>query len=212
MNEVLEQFARYGVVPVVVLDDAKDALPLADALLEGGLPLAEVTFRTDAAEESIRQMTQQHPEMLIGAGTVLSAEQANRAVSAGAKFIVSPGTNPEVVEFCLDNHIPVTPGVCTPSEVEAGLGFGLDVLKFFPAEQAGGVAFIKAISAPYRNVKFMPTGGISPSNLKDYLACPAVLACGGSWMVKGQLIKDGNFAEITRLCKEARSLVKEIRG
>ncbi len=212
MNEVLEQFARYGVVPVVVLDDAKDALPLADALLEGGLPLAEVTFRTDAAEESIRQMTRQHPEMLIGAGTVLSAEQANRAVSAGAKFIVSPGTNPEVVEFCLDNHIPVTPGVCTPSEVEAGLGFGLDVLKFFPAEQAGGVAFIKAISAPYRNVKFMPTGGISPSNLKDYLACPAVLACGGSWMVKGQLIKDGNFAEITRLCKEARSLVKEIRG
>lgn len=212
MNEVLEQFAKYGVVPVVVLDDAKDALPLADALLEGGLPLAEVTFRTDAAEESIRQMTNQHPEMLIGAGTVLSAEQANRAVSAGAKFIVSPGTNPEVVEFCLDNNIPVTPGVCTPSEVEAGLGFGLDVLKFFPAEQAGGVAFIKAISAPYRNVKFMPTGGISPSNLKDYLACPAVLACGGSWMVKGQLIKDGNFAEITRLCREARSLVKEIRG
>ncbi len=212
MNEVLEQFAKYGVVPVVVLDDAKDALPLADALLEGGLPLAEVTFRTDAAEESIRQMTKQHPEMLIGAGTVLSAEQANRAVSAGAKFIVSPGTNPEVVEFCLDNNIPVTPGVCTPSEVEAGLGFGLDVLKFFPAEQAGGVAFIKAISAPYRNVKFMPTGGISPSNLKDYLSCPAVLACGGSWMVKGQLIKDGNFAEITRLCQEARSLVKEIRG
>ncbi len=212
MNEVLEQFAKYGVVPVVVLDDAKDALPLADALLEGGLPLAEVTFRTDAAEESIRQMTKQHPEMLIGAGTVLSAEQANRAVSAGAKFIVSPGTNPEVVEFCLDNNIPVTPGVCTPSEVEAGLGFGLDVLKFFPAEQAGGVAFIKALSAPYRNVKFMPTGGISPSNLKDYLACPAVLACGGSWMVKGQLIKDGNFTEITRLCKEARSLVKEIRG
>lgn len=212
MNEVLEQFAKYGVVPVVVLDDAKDALPLADALLEGGLPLAEVTFRTDAAEESIRQMTKQHPEMLIGAGTVLSAEQANRAVSAGAKFIVSPGTNPEVVEFCLDNNIPVTPGVCTPSEVEAGLGFGLDVLKFFPAEQAGGVAFIKALSAPYRNAKFMPTGGISPSNLKDYLACPAVLACGGSWMVKGQLIKDGNFAEITRLCKEARSLVKEIRG
>ncbi len=212
MNEVLEQFAKYGVVPVVVLDDAKDALPLADALLEGGLPLAEVTFRTDAAEESIRQMTKQHPEMLIGAGTVLSAEQANRAVSAGAKFIVSPGTNPEVVEFCLDNNIPVTPGVCTPSEVEAGLGFGLDVLKFFPAEQAGGVAFIKAISAPYRNVKFMPTGGISPANLKDYLSCPAVLACGGSWMVKGQLIKDGNFAEITRLCQEARSLVKEIRG
>ena len=212
MNEVLEQFAKYGVVPVVVLDDAEDALPLADALLEGGLPLAEVTFRTDAAEESIRQMTKQHPEMLIGAGTVLSAEQANRAVSAGAKFIVSPGTNPEVVEFCLDNNIPVTPGVCTPSEVEAGLGFGLDVLKFFPAEQAGGVAFIKAISAPYRNVKFMPTGGISPANLKDYLSCPAVLACGGSWMVKGQLIKDGNFAEITRLCQEARSLVKEIRG
>lgn len=212
MNEVLEQFAKYGVVPVVVLDDAKDALPLADALLEGGLPLAEVTFRTDVAEESIRQMTKQHPEMLIGAGTVLSAEQANRAVSAGAKFIVSPGTNPEVVEFCLDNNIPVTPGVCTPSEVEAGLGFGLDVLKFFPAEQAGGVAFIKAISAPYRNVKFMPTGGISPANLKDYLSCPAVLACGGSWMVKGQLIKDGNFAEITRLCQEARSLVKEIRG
>jgi 2-dehydro-3-deoxyphosphogluconate aldolase / (4S)-4-hydroxy-2-oxoglutarate aldolase len=212
MNEVLEQFAKYGVVPVVVLDDAEDALPLADALLEGGLPLAEVTFRTDAAEEIIRQMTKQHPEMLIGAGTVLSAEQANRAVSAGAKFIVSPGTNPEVVEFCLDNNIPVTPGVCTPSEVEAGLGFGLDVLKFFPAEQAGGVAFIKAISAPYRNVKFMPTGGISPANLKDYLSCPAVLACGGSWMVKGQLIKDGNFAEITRLCQEARSLVKEIRG
>lgn len=212
MNEILKQFEKYGVVPVVVLDDAKDAAPLAEALTAGGLPLAEVTFRTAAAEESIRTMTKNFPDMLIGAGTVLSVEQADRAVNAGAKFIVSPGTNPDVVAFCLENEIPVTPGVCTPSEVEAGLNFGLDVLKFFPAEQAGGVAFIKAIAAPYRHVRFMPTGGINPSNLKDYLSCPAVLACGGSWMVKSNLIREGRFDEITALCKEAVKLVKEVRS
>ena len=212
MNEVLKQIEKIGIVPVVVLNDAKDAEPLGKALVEGGLPCAEVTFRTDAAEESIRIMAEKFPEMLVGAGTVLTIEQVDRAVNAGAKFIVSPGLNPKVVSYCVEKGIPVTPGTANPTNVEQAIELGLDVVKFFPAEQAGGLAYIKAIAAPYTGMKFMPTGGISASNVKDYLACDKILACGGSWMVKGDLIKAGEFDKITELVKEAANIVKEIRG
>lgn len=207
-----EQFKEYGVVPVVVLNDAKDALPLAKALVEGGLACAEVTFRTDAAEESIRLMSEAYPEMLVGAGTVLTIDQVKRAVKAGAKFIVSPGFDPEIVDYCLENNIPVLPGCITPSEVAQAVKRGLKVVKFFPAEQAGGIAMIKAMAAPYTMVKFMPTGGINAKNLADYLSCDKILCCGGSWMVKGDMIKAGEFDKITAMTNEAVAKVKEIRG
>lgn len=211
MNTVAEQFAKYGVVPVVVLNDAKDAAPLADALCEGGLPCAEVTFRTDAAEESIRIMSEKYPEMLVGAGTVLTIDQVDRAVAAGAKFIVSPGFDPEIVDYCISKDIPVFPGCITPSEVAQAVKRGLKTVKFFPAEQAGGVAMIKAMAAPYTMVKFMPTGGINAKNLKEYLSCDKIFACGGSWMVKGDLIAAGEFDKIKSLTEEAVALVKEVR-
>ena len=212
MNEVLEQFKKIGIIPVVVLDDAKDAKPLGQALMEGGLPCAEVTFSTEAAEESIRIMSQEFPDMLVGAGTVLTTEQVDRAVAAGAKFIVSPGINPKVVEYCVKKNIPITPGTCNPSNVETALEFGLDVVKFFPAEPAGGLNYIKAIAAPYTGVSFMPTGGINSENVKEYLKYDRIIACGGSWMVKGDLIKSGNFEKIKELTAEAAAIVKEIRG
>lgn len=211
MRTIEEQFREYGVVPVVVLEDAKDALPLAKALTEGGLPCAEVTFRTEAAEESIRLMSENYPEMLVGAGTVLSVEQVDRAVAAGAKFIVSPGFDPEIVDYCLEKKIPVFPGCITPSEVAQAVKRGLKVVKFFPAEQAGGVAMIKAMAAPYTMVKFMPTGGISAKNLKDYLECDKIICCGGSWMVKGDLIRNGEFDKIRELSEEAVTLAADIR-
>lgn len=211
MSEILEQLSKFGVVPVVVLNDAKDAEPLAKALCEGGLPCAEVTFRTSAAEESIRTMSEKYPDMLVGAGTVLTTEQVDRAVGAGAKFIVSPGFDPEVVDYCLERNILVLPGCVTPSEVAQGVKRGLKVLKFFPAEQYGGVSTIKAISAAYVGIKFMPTGGVSLKNLKDYLSCDKIFACGGSWMVKGDMIEAGAFDKITEMTREAVSLVKEIR-
>ena len=210
MKTIEEQFREALVVPVVVLNDAKDALPLADALVEGGLPCAEVTFRTDAAEESIRLMAEKYPDMLVGAGTVLTIEQVDRAVKAGAKFIVSPGFDPEIVDYCLEKEIPVFPGCITPSEVAQAVKRDLKVVKFFQAEQFGGVATIKAMAAPYTMVKFMPTGGISAKNLKDYLSCDKILCCGRSWMVKGDLIKAGEFDKIRELTKEAVALAKEI--
>ena len=212
MNEVLKQIEKIGIVPVVVLEDAKDAEPLGRALCEGGLPCAEVTFRTDAAEESIKIMAEKFPEMLVGAGTVLTIDQVDRAVNAGAKFIVSPGLNPKVTAYCVEKGIPVTPGTANPSNVEQAIELGLDVVKFFPAEQAGGLSYIKAISAPYTGIKFMPTGGINAENVKEYLACDKILACGGSWMVKGDFIKAGEFDKITELVEEAANIVKEIRG
>ncbi len=212
MNDTLKQIGSTGIVPVVVLNKADDAEPLAQALVKGGLPCAEVTFRTDAAEESIRRIAKKFPEMFVGAGTVLTTEQADRAVGAGAKFIVSPGLNPKVVEHCLKKGYPITPGIMTPTELEMALGFGLDVVKFFPAENAGGLKMIKAMSAPYTMMKFMPTGGINATNVRDYLACNKILACGGSWMVKGDLISAGDFAEIEKLTREAAAIVKEIRG
>lgn len=212
MKSMEEQFKEVGVVPVVVLNDAKDALPLAEALVEGGLPCAEVTFRTDAAEESIRLMAEKYPDMLVGAGTVLTIDQVDRAVGAGAKFIVSPGFDPEIVDYCISKEIPVFPGCITPSEVAQAVKRGLKVVKFFPAEQAGGVAMIKAMAAPYTMVKFMPTGGISTKNLRSYLECDKILCCGGSWMVKGDLIKAGEFDKIREMTKEAVALAAEIRG
>lgn len=212
MKSMAEQFQEMAVVPVVVLNDAKDALPLAEALVEGGLPCAEVTFRTDAAEESIRLMAEKYPDMLVGAGTVLTIDQVNRAVGAGAKFIVSPGFDPEIVDYCIEKEIPVFPGCITPSEVAQAVKRGLKVVKFFPAEQFGGVATIKALAAPYTMVKFMPTGGVSTKNLKDYLGCDKILCCGGSWMVKGDMIKAGEFDKIREMTKEAVALAKEIRG
>lgn len=212
MNEVLKKIGEIGIIPVVVLDDAKDAEPLAKALIEGGLPCAEVTFRTAAAEEVIRKMSTAYPDLFVGAGTVLTIEQVNRAVDAGAKFIVSPGLNPEIVKYCVQRGIPVCPGTCTPSEVEQALALGLDTVKFFPAEPAGGLGFIKAMAAPYTGVKFMPTGGISAKNVREYLAYDRILACGGSWMVKKDLVKAGDFEKITELVREAADIVKEVRG
>lgn len=212
MNATLEALAKMGVVPVVVLNDAKDAAPLADALCEGGLPCAEVTFRTAAAEESIRIMTQNHPEMLVGAGTVLTIDQVERAIGAGAKFIVSPGFDPEIVDYCLEKGYLIMPGVTTASEMAQGVKRGLEVLKFFPAEQFGGVATIKALTAAYVNVKVMPTGGISAKNIKDYLECKKIFACGGSWMVKGAMIEAGEFDKIKEMTKEAVEIVKSVRG
>ena len=203
MNEVLKQIEEIGIVPVVVLNDAKDAEPLAQALCDGGLPCAEVTFRTDAAEESIRIMTEKFPNMLVGAGTVLTTEQVDRAVAAGAKFIVSPGLNPKIVKYCVEKGILITPGCANPSDVEQAIENGLEVVKFFPAEQAGGIAMIKAMAAPYTQMKFMPTGGINAKNLNSYLAFDKVLACGGSWMVKKELISSGQFDKIRELTREA---------
>ena len=213
MNETMNNLiAQYGVVPVVVLEDEKDALPLAEALVKGGLPVAEVTFRTAAAEGSIKAMCEAYPEMLVGAGTVLSVEQVDRALKAGARFIVTPGFDEEVVDYCIANNIPVYPGTVTPSEVTKAVKRGLNICKFFPAEQYGGVSTIKALSAPFTTVKFMPTGGVIAKNLKDYLSCSKIVACGGSWMVKGDLIKAHEFDKIRELTAEAVALVKEIRG
>ncbi len=207
MNEMLSKIQKMGIVPVIKLDDAKDAVPLAKALVEGGLPCAEVTFRTAAAEESIRLMRQAYPEMLIGAGTVLTTEQVDKAVAAGATFIISPGLNPKIVRYCIEKNIPITPGCSNPSDIEAAIELGLDVVKFFPAEAAGGLAMIKAMAAPYVNMKFMPTGGINEKNLTSYLDFPKIIACGGSWMVSDELIKAGDFAKITTLTKQAVALM-----
>ena len=203
MTQMMQQLQKIGIVPVVVLDRAEDALPLAECLVKGGLPCAEVTFRTAAAADAIAAMTKAYPQMLVGAGTVLTTAQVDAAVAAGAKFIVSPGLNPKVVSYCVEKGIPVTPGVSSPSEIEQALELGLDVVKFFPAEASGGLAKIKAMAAPYGGIRFMPTGGINADNLNSYLAYDRVLACGGSWMVSADLINAGDFAKITELTREA---------
>lgn len=207
MSQVKEQIAKHKIVPVIALQNANDALPLAEALIAGGLPVAEITFRTQAAEESIRRTVGAHGNMLVGAGTITSAEQARRAVDAGASFIVTAGFSRAVTEYCVQNSVPVFPGVCTPSELMWLLEYNLDVAKFFPAEQYGGLATIKALAAPFPNMKFMPTGGISANNILDYLAFPKIVACGGSWMVKPSLIEAGKFGEITSLTAAAVELV-----
>jgi 2-dehydro-3-deoxyphosphogluconate aldolase/(4S)-4-hydroxy-2-oxoglutarate aldolase len=212
LTGVLEKMAPLGVVPVVTINRSEDAVPVGEALCAGGLPCAEVTFRTGAAEDAIRQMASSLPDIIVGAGTVLSVEQAERAVSAGAQFVVSPGLNRKVVDWCLSNGTTVVPGVMTPTEIEAALDVGLEVLKFFPAEAIGGIGTLATIAAPYANVKFIPTGGISQDNLADYLAHPSVHCCGGSWLVKASLITAGRFDEITRLTRDALSVVRAVRG
>ncbi len=211
MSPLLEQMKQYGIVPVVVLDDANDARPLAKALCEGGLPIAEITFRTEAAVDAIRIISEEFPEMLIGAGTVLNAGQVDAAIQAGAKFIVSPGLNPRTVTYCTEKKILMIPGCTNPSDIELAMELGLEAVKFFPAEQAGGVSMIKAMAAPYSIIQFMPTGGINESNIKNYLSFEKVFACGGSWMVKSELIKQKDFEKIVQLTREAAAMVKKIR-
>ena len=203
---------QLGIIPVVSLDRVESAIPLAEALLNGGLPCAEVTFRTTAAEAAIRGISKAFPEILVGAGTVLTEEQIERAMAAGAKFIVSPGFSPMVVNFCQERHIPVFPGVCTPTDIQIALEAGLAMLKFFPADAFGGLKTLKALSAPFPNVEFIPTGGITAANLGEYLSFKKVLACGGSWMVKNELINNGNFGEITRLTEEAMAIKRKTRA
>ena len=212
MKELIDVISAAGIVPVVKIDSADDAVPLARALRNGGINCAEITFRTAAAKESIARITKEFPDMLVAAGTVLTPKQADDAMEAGAKFIVSPGLNPLVVKHCIDKGYPIIPGVATPSEVEQGMSLGLSYLKFFPAEAAGGINMIKSMAAPYTGVKFMPTGGINVKNAKDYLTCKAVFACGGSWMVPADKINEGKFDEIEKMTAEAVELLKEIRA
>lgn len=207
MQSTLEKLSSMRLVPVVVINDVKDAVPLSQALYEGGLPSAEITLRTPAAIDAIKAISCAVPDMLLGAGTVLTIAQVDAAVNAGAKYIVSPGLNPTVVKYCQSQNILIIPGVCTPSEVECGLSLGLNALKFFPAEAAGGVTMLKALSGPYSDVKFMPTGGISQENLRHYIVLKNVFACGGSWMVKDEFVKSGDFSKITEHTKEAVRLL-----
>lgn len=195
-------------LPVVVVEDAADAVPLARALVAGGLPVAEVTFRTSAAADAIRRIADDVPDALLGAGTVLTVDQVKAARKAGASFLVTPGFNPAVVQAAADEGLPIVPGINNPTGVEQAMSFGLSAVKFFPAEPTGGVPFLKALAGPYGGMRFIPTGGIGPKNLREYLALPAVLACGGSWMVDPGLIKSGRFDEVQRLTAEAVALVK----
>ena len=212
MNEVVKQLSLIGIVPVIKIDNAKDAAPLAKALIDGGLPCAEVTFRTAAAKEAIAIIAKEYPEMIVGAGTVLTTAQVDDAIEAGAKFIVSPGFNPEIVKYCQSKGCPIVPGINNPTGIEQALTLGLDVVKFFPAEQSGGLAKIKAMAAPFPMFKVMPTGGVSLKNLGTYAACPVICACGGSYMVTADLIENGKWDEITELCKKSVEIVKEARA
>lgn len=207
MNAILEEIGRIGIVPVVVLDDAEKAVPTAKALRSGGINCAEVTFRTAAAEAAIKNITAALPDMLVGAGTVLTTEQADRAAAAGARFIVTPGYNPRVVDHCIARGIPIVPGCMDTHAIELAIEAGLDTIKFFPAEAAGGLPMMKALAGPYTGLKFMPTGGINADNLTEYLSFNKVVACGGSWMVKSALIEEERYDEITRRTKEAVALV-----
>jgi 2-dehydro-3-deoxyphosphogluconate aldolase/(4S)-4-hydroxy-2-oxoglutarate aldolase len=209
MTTAIESVLEKKIIPVVAIQDAAHSDPLAEALLAGGLPCAEITFRTAAAPDAIRNIARRG-DMVVGAGTVLTVDQAKQALDAGATFIVAPGLNPKVVSYCLEQNIPVTPGVATPTDIETALTLGLTLLKYFPAEAFGGLKTLKAISAPYTAVKFIPTGGINAGNVMTYLEHPKVAACGGSWMVKSAFISEGRFDEITRLTREAVNLVQNM--
>ena len=211
-KELTEKIRKTGIIPVVVIDSKEDVLPLGKALKEGGINAVEVTFRTEAAKDAIAILAKEFPDMLLGAGTVLTHEQADAAVAAGAKFLVTPGFNPEQVIYCLGKGYNIIPGVQTPGEMEQALNMGFKVVKFFPAEAAGGLNMLKAVAAPYTELSFMPTGGINEGNVRDYLAYDRIIACGGSWMVKKDLIAGGRFEEIKELTAKASEIVKEIRG
>ena len=213
MNEINTKISNIGVVPVIKLNNPeRDAAPLAKALCKGGVPVAEVTFRAAGADTAIRLMKEACPEILAGAGTVMTTEQVDKAVAAGAEFIVTPGFDPEIVKYCVDKNIPIYPGCTTSTDYHAAFKFGLEVVKFFPAEQSGGLAKIKAMSAPFPMFKVMPTGGISLSNLETYLSAPVICACGGSYMVTADLIDNGKWDEITDLCKQSIEIVKKARS
>jgi len=202
--DVMSRFANAGVVPVVVLDDAKDAVPTAEAMLKGGIDVMEITFRTAAAAESIKAVAENCPDMLVGAGTVLNLQQAKLAVEMGAKFIVSPGFDAEVVAWCVENGITVAPGCVAPTEIMAAIKLGLNTVKFFPANVYGGLSAMKSLAAPFVGIKFMPTGGVNAANVKEYISAPFIHAVGGSWVCPKADIAAGNFEKITQLCKEAR--------
>lgn len=213
MNTINKRISEIGVVPVIKLNNPeRDAANLAKALCAGGIPVAEVTFRAAGADTAIRLMKEACPEILVGAGTVLTTEHVDKAIAAGAEFIVTPGFDPELCAYCAEKGIAIYPGCTTPTDYHAALKFGLEVLKFFPAEQSGGLAKIKAMSAPFPMFKVMPTGGISLKNLKEYLSCPVICACGGSYMVTADLIDGGKWDEITELCKKSAEIVKEARN
>jgi 2-dehydro-3-deoxyphosphogluconate aldolase/(4S)-4-hydroxy-2-oxoglutarate aldolase len=209
-SDILSQIAATRLMPVIALDDASNAAALGDALIEGGLPVAEVTFRTSAAEQAIRTLAKR-PEMLVGAGTVLDVDTVKRAVDAGARFMVSPGFSSKVVSYCVANNIPITPGTVTPSDLQAALEHGITTVKFFPAETFGGIKAIKALAGPFGQFRFIPTGGITEKQLPDYLGFKPVLAVGGSWFVTRDLINARNFSEITRLTAQAVKVAKEAR-
>ena len=212
MDKIIEKISAMGVVPVVAIENASDAVRLGEALIEGGLPCAEITFRTAAAASAIRTLCNSHPGILVGAGTVLTKSDAETAVDAGASFVVTPGFDGDLVDWCLGKRIPVIPGVMTPTDINAAINRKLNVLKFFPAEAAGGIKTLKAISGPYGNIKFVPTGGITLGNLEEYLSLPNVVACGGSWLVKKDQISSGEFDTIESLVREAVQLVDRIRS
>ncbi|CZF80495.1 bifunctional 4-hydroxy-2-oxoglutarate aldolase/2-dehydro-3-deoxy-phosphogluconate aldolase [Grimontia marina] len=204
---IFNELAKYKVVPVIQIDDIKHAEPLAKALVENGLPVAEVTFRTDAAAEAIKIMRESQPDLLVGAGTVLTRKQADDALAAGALFAVAPGLNPNTVKHCQEIGLPMVSGVNNPSQIEQALELGMNFVKFFPAEASGGIAMVKALLAPYRDIQMMPTGGISPKNVKDYLSIERVVCCGGTWMVPGSLMKEGDWDGLGKLIREAVALV-----
>ena len=210
--EVLQLMKKSGVIPVVVLDDTAQALPTANALLAGGVDVMEITFRTAAAADSIKAVSENCPEMLVGAGTVITLDQCKQALECGAKFIVSPGFDPEVVSWCVERNVPITPGCVTPTEIMAAMKLGLNVVKFFPAGVYGGLKAMKALAAPFGGIKFIPTGGVDAKNLKEYLEAPFVHAVGGSWLCPKKEIAAGNFYAIAALCQEASEIVKEVRG
>lgn len=212
MSEIIKKLGEFGIIPVIAIDDAATAVPLGQALLNGGLPCAEITFRTAAAAEAIQKMSAAHPDIVVGAGTVLTVQQAETAVASGAKFIVTPGFDAAVVDWCIAHGVPITPGVMTPTEINMALNKGITLVKFFPAEAAGGTKALKAIAAPYGGVTFIPTGGVSTGNLADYLSLPMVHACGGSWVATKQLINAGEFEKIEKLTAEGVKLVQQIRG
>ena len=210
MSIVQERIANARLIPVIKLDRVEDAVPLAEAFTEGGLPIMEITFRTDAAEGSIRAVSKAYPDILMGAGTITSLDQAKRAQDAGAKYLVTPGISREVLDYCRTSGLPVYPGACTPTDIIQVMEFGFDIIKFFPAAQYGGLSTIKALSGPFPSIKFVPTGGVSEANLCEYLAFPKVIACGGSWMVTDEMLKAGDFKGIAALIAKAVSLVKSI--
>lgn len=209
MNEVLEKLSAIGIVPVVKITDVETAVPLAKALVRGGIPCAEVTFRTEYAAQAMERISAEVPEILLGAGTVTSTGQVDKALAAGARFIVCPGLNPSVVRHCISRGVPVIPGICTPSELEQAMSLGLTEVKFFPAENMGGLKTIEAIGAAYPNIRFMPTGGINLNNLSAYLASPKIIACGGSWITPAKALAGGDYEAITELARQA---MKQVLG